>query len=513
MKKILFSCVIVFIVFAGKSRAQESVGGLKFERNLSDEEIENRRKRVESNPTDSSMNQAYINAMVGARRNEEMALQYEAWIKKYPKAKKLPFIIGVVLTHLESPKAKQFLLKAAELDPDNAVIYASLSQDAGRWGDKKAAREYMKKAMEKDPMNASYAWDYAWNTPTPDGTKDIKAIRATAEKFINNPDKDRVSNMFYWLGLLSKDPSEKVFAFRTVSEKFPTAMYGAMSINAYFQFLLEYSPAKALDYAVEMEKKGAGQWTANKERAQRALAINQLIADEKYGEAITEVEKGSGSGAGPARLGGGDKQAILIADLLHRSGNVQAAYDKIMGVFGNRPTAVMMNLLLKYGKQIGRDEKVVKAEIYKIMDAKAKPATDFSLKNYLTGKNTSLSDFRGKVVFVTYWFPGCGPCRGEFPHLEYVLKDFKGKPLNYFGINVARDQNEYVIPFVRRSGVSFTPLEDVKDRQKGTLDNRNAAPSNFIIGKDGLLYFSGFKIDENSREDFRLMLDLVMNKV
>ncbi|MGV3766833.1 MAG: redoxin domain-containing protein [Chitinophagaceae bacterium] len=491
--------VIVVVFFPGELLAQE----LRFERDVSAEEIETRRRKVESNPADPTTNQAYINAMYGARREEDLIRQYEVWIKKYPKYKNLPFIIGDALTHMESPKARPFLLKAAKLDPDNGVIYKDLSLDADRWGDKKASREYMRKAAAADPENADYAFSNAMGKLLPDGSRDTNAIKDVIDRFPNAVDK--IANMLFYTGYRSKDPREKEQAFKTVIDKYPNSIYAPMTMSAYFEFLVDDDPERAIAFATEMESKG-GQWAASKERAKLVYDASQLAAVRKYDEAITLLEKISTS-----RMSSG-KHNLIIADYYDQSGRPHAAYDKIMGVFTSKPSTIMMEFLLKYGKKIGKDEVAVRRDLYQKMDAKAKPATDFSLKNYFTNQNTSLADFKGKVVLVTYWFPGCGPCRGEFPHLEYVLKDFKGKPLNYLGINVASDQNEYVLPFVKQSGVSFTPLEDVKDRQKGTLDNRNAAPSNFIIGKDGLLYFSGFKIDETNREDFRLMLDLVINK-
>jgi hypothetical protein len=54
-------------------------------------------------------------------------------------------------------------------------------------------------------------------------------------------------------------------------------------------------------------------------------------------------------------------------------------------------------------------------------------------------------------------------------------------------------------------------LEDVEGRAKGNLDNRDAAPMNFLIDREGRLIFSNFRTDGNNEEDLELMINLLLN--
>jgi thiol-disulfide isomerase/thioredoxin len=97
------------------------------------------------------------------------------------------------------------------------------------------------------------------------------------------------------------------------------------------------------------------------------------------------------------------------------------------------------------------------------------------------------------VVLLTFWFPGCGPCRGEFPHFQEVLKKFKGQDIAYVGINVVPGQDPYVLPFMQSSGYSFTPLRD-KDQMAQKAYHVRGEPSNYLIDRDGHIIFSDFMI-------------------
>ena len=50
---------------------------------------------------------------------------------------------------------------------------------------------------------------------------------------------------------------------------------------------------------------------------------------------------------------------------------------------------------------------------------------DFKLKD-INGKMVSLSDFRGKFVFIDFWASWCIPCREEMPATEKLINSLSG---------------------------------------------------------------------------------------
>ena len=151
------------------------------------------------------------------------------------------------------------------------------------------------------------------------------------------------------------------------------------------------------------------------------------------------------------------------------------------------------------------DSNSVVKNIWKIRDNTAKQATNFSLENYLSVGKTALSDYKGKIILLTYWFPGCGPCRAEFPHFESVLKSFNKNEVAYLGLNLEPSQDEAVLPFLKQTGYSFTPLHDDRGRQKGNL-TADGAPTNYLIDQKGRIVFSGFRIDAENERTLELMI-------
>jgi thiol-disulfide isomerase/thioredoxin len=62
-------------------------------------------------------------------------------------------------------------------------------------------------------------------------------------------------------------------------------------------------------------------------------------------------------------------------------------------------------------------------------------APAFTYKD-VNGNSVSLSDFKGKVVYIDIWATWCGPCRAEIPHLKRLKESYKNnKDLVIIGIS------------------------------------------------------------------------------
>lgn len=52
------------------------------------------------------------------------------------------------------------------------------------------------------------------------------------------------------------------------------------------------------------------------------------------------------------------------------------------------------------------------------------PLINFSTE-LLDGEKITLSEYKGKVILLNFWFIGCVPCMGEIPDINQVYKTFK----------------------------------------------------------------------------------------
>lgn len=78
------------------------------------------------------------------------------------------------------------------------------------------------------------------------------------------------------------------------------------------------------------------------------------------------------------------------------------------------------------------------AEVKRIEDVKrfkGKPSPQFSYKD-VNGKTVSLSDFKGKYVYIDVWATWCKPCREEIPYLQKLEEDLKGKNIAFISLSI-----------------------------------------------------------------------------
>lgn len=121
--------------------------------------------------------------------------------------------------------------------------------------------------------------------------------------------------------------------------------------------------------------------------------------------------------------------------------------------------------------------------------AVGKSAPDFKLVT-MDGEEMSLSDFRGKPVFVNFWATWCPPCRAEMPDME---KLYGNMDIEILAVNMTdTEKNEgAVADFVNETALTFPVLMDV-DGELSSAYNVKAYPTSYLIDADGKIGFIAY---------------------
>ncbi|HRY30748.1 MAG TPA: TlpA disulfide reductase family protein [Elusimicrobiota bacterium] len=140
-------------------------------------------------------------------------------------------------------------------------------------------------------------------------------------------------------------------------------------------------------------------------------------------------------------------------------------------------------------------------------DPSATGAPAFTLKD-IHGKKVSLSDFRGKAVFLDFWATWCPPCRFSIPAIEDLHREFAPRGLNIVGISL--DEDPSVVPeFVKENGMNYTVLlgagSDVADRYQV-----RGIPAMYLIDKKGNIVRRWIGFDPRLREEWRAAVDALL---
>ncbi|WP_299795270.1 TlpA disulfide reductase family protein [uncultured Shewanella sp.] len=114
----------------------------------------------------------------------------------------------------------------------------------------------------------------------------------------------------------------------------------------------------------------------------------------------------------------------------------------------------------------------------------AAPSLNYEVIN-LQGEKVSLTEFKGRVVYLDFWASWCGPCRKSFPWMNAMHQKYQQQGLAIVAINLDADRasaDKFLSSFPADFHIRFDPKADVAS-QFDLL----GMPSSYIFNRQGEL--------------------------
>ena len=139
------------------------------------------------------------------------------------------------------------------------------------------------------------------------------------------------------------------------------------------------------------------------------------------------------------------------------------------------------------------------------------PLADLELTDQF-GNTHTLSDYKGKVIFLNFWATWCGPCRNEMPDIQKLYDEYSAQGedaevviLGIAGPGIGQEGSaEEIAYFMTENGYTYPVLMDTSG-EMFTQYGISAFPTTFMIDKDGNVY--GYVPGQMTEDIMRSIID------
>lgn len=139
------------------------------------------------------------------------------------------------------------------------------------------------------------------------------------------------------------------------------------------------------------------------------------------------------------------------------------------------------------------------------------PLADLELTDQF-GNTHTLSDYKGKVIFLNFWATWCGPCRNEMPDIQKLYDEYSAQGedaevviLGIAGPGIGQEKSaEEIADFMTENGYTYPVLMDTSG-EMFTQYGISAFPTTFMIDKDGNVY--GYVPGQMTEDIMRSIID------
>lgn len=132
-------------------------------------------------------------------------------------------------------------------------------------------------------------------------------------------------------------------------------------------------------------------------------------------------------------------------------------------------------------------------------------APNFTVKDK-NGKNVSLSNYKGKVVYISFWASWCKPCIQGFKKSKEIRTQLDNMGVVLLNISLDKKESNWRNAMQQYAVLGENTIATDLDGIKRLYDI-SSIPAYHIVGKDGRFTYLSDKIDRDIVAEFKSMLD------
>jgi len=139
-----------------------------------------------------------------------------------------------------------------------------------------------------------------------------------------------------------------------------------------------------------------------------------------------------------------DLDELLSLDSIAREVRLLSINDQLLNFYNsdvNIDTSIVNSSINKIDATLEAYRRYLNADLA-LKRELPKGAISPVFDNYenFNGEKTSLTDLKGKYVYIDVWATWCGPCKAEIPSLKKVVKQYEGKNIAFVSLSVDDDK-------------------------------------------------------------------------
>jgi len=411
---------------------------------------------------------------------QQLLAIYQQWDKQYPNQAAIQWMIGGLTT---KDKASKYYHKAIELDPGFTRAYIELGHIADADSNKVLSRDYYKQAVDSDPKDGRLQLLYAETFADNDLPKFRRLVEEIVSRFSTDPAGAKAVNTL--AGYLT-NRGDRIELYESMHKLYPPES-DPRFLKLYSEAYREYfftDPARAVA-SLQEQLKGKSSQAMRKyyERklsyAQYLAQAQRLIDEGKFSEALaylTNVKVFNAGSSTPTML--------LRAKAIAGKDGVDAAYRVLANALAETPDEDLHAAFLGYAVKLERTPDDAETDVWKNRYAIAQPMKDFELSSY-DGTTFTLSNMRGRIVLVNFFFPTCGGCIKELPYVQQLFRKYQSRGLAIVSINILPHQDKLIEPMFTKLGLRFPALEAPGELWASSNYNVLSVPDNMLVDQEG----------------------------